>query len=589
MLPRSSSVRSTSSPRPGRYLWLSVLAALFSGLIYINALDNPFVYDDHRTVLQNRSIDDVWAVRTIVYREMTRPVVNYSYAVDRAIWGEGVFGFHLTSILLHVVNVLLLFQFARRVVEDQQARRAAPISPRISPPLVAFCTAAIFGLHPLMTEAVGYISGRSEVLCGTLFLGALLAMRRWMRGDGRTWLVGGFGMWVAALLTKEIAAMWPLVLLAYDRLVVRDDPARARRRWWRVLAPMMGLTLLAGLVRLAVLLLVENPDATGVIWRYALVEIEVAFRYFALLLSPSQLSVFHQVDEVFWPPAFLLVASVVWLLVWVFGAVRVRRLDGAITLGMLWFLLLLVPSAVLVMLNLGEPMAEHRVYLAAMGFFLAGGTAIGHLWALLNLRGARSRLVLRVALAAWLTVLGAVTVLRNEIWSDPVRLWLDAAEKAPDIWVPHVMLGSALQDQGAREEALAAYRRAIAVRSTEQAPYMKLGLCLAEMGRLGEAREAFVTLLRLAPTSAVGHNGLGAVAVLDGRHEEARRHYEEALTHNPRDVTARQSLAMLYEQVWQNRAEALRLCHEVRSLAPDTPEVDACIERNSHPAAGVPH
>ena len=95
-----------------------MLAAGLSALLYVNALDNPFVYDDFRTVLNNPSIENVWAVRTIVYREMTRPVVNFSYAVDRAIWGEGVFGYHLTSVLLHALNVLLLFQLGRATVDD---------------------------------------------------------------------------------------------------------------------------------------------------------------------------------------------------------------------------------------------------------------------------------------------------------------------------------------------------------------------------------------------------------------------------------------------------------------------------------------
>jgi Flp pilus assembly protein TadD len=90
----------------------------------------------------------------------------------------------------------------------------------------------------------------------------------------------------------------------------------------------------------------------------------------------------------------------------------------------------------------------------------------------------------------------------------------------------------------------------------------------------------FETLVRLDRTSAVGHNGLGAVAMLAGRNDEARDEYLTALRHHPKDVAARQSLALLYETVWQNPAEALRLCEEVRQLAPSTPGNDACIERN---------
>ncbi len=109
---------------------------------------------------------------------------------------------------------------------------------------------------------------------------------------------------------------------------------------------------------------------------------------------------------------------------------------------------------------------------------------------------------------------------------------------------------------------------------------MRLGIALAEMGRLAEARSTFQALLSIDPTSAVGHNGLGAVATLERRHDEARRHYEQALAFHPADVAARQSLAMLYETVWHNPSEALRLCEEIRRVAPTTPDIDACITRN---------
>ena len=554
-----------------------MLAAAISALLYVNALDNPFVYDDFRTVLNNPSIEDVWQIRTIVYREITRPVVNFSYALDRAMFGEGPFGHHLTSIALHALAVLLLFQVAWRSVEDLPT---AADGTRLRATVVAFTTAATFGFHPLMTEAVGYISGRSEVICAVFFLGALLSARRWLKGEGRVFLITAFVLWVLALLSKEIAAVWPLVLLGYDRLVLRGSPEVSRRRWRRVLGPLLGLTVLAGLVRVAVLLLVENPDGGEFIWRFAIVEIEVAFRYFSLLLSPSGQSIFHQISELTFPPAPMTVIAVLWLVAMLVAAVRLARFDSVISLGLVWFLLILVPSAVLVILNLGEPMAEHRAYLAAAGLLLALGRGVGHLWNIFDTRTTRSRLLLRFCLAAWLTVLGGLTVLRNEVWADPVRLWLDAAEKAPAIWVPHVMLGAALQEQGATKEAVVAYRRALGLRPVEKITYMRLGLALAELGQLDEARAAFERLLVLDPTGVVGHNGLGAVATLQGRHDEARKHYEEALRLHPQDVAARQSLAMLHEGVWHNPAEALRLCEEVRRIAPKTPDVDDCIARN---------
>ena len=113
--------QSPSPPSRGRYWWLATIAAIYSGLIYLNALHNPYVYDDNRTVLNNASIEDITNVRHIVFREMTRPVVNFTYALDRAIWPSQPIGHHTTSVLLHVVNVLLLFRLAWLATLDRRA------------------------------------------------------------------------------------------------------------------------------------------------------------------------------------------------------------------------------------------------------------------------------------------------------------------------------------------------------------------------------------------------------------------------------------------------------------------------------------
>jgi hypothetical protein len=84
---------------------LALLAALLAGLVYLNALHNPFVYDDHVLVLQNPSIANVLDGRVIFFHSMTRPLTNFSYAIDYAIWGLQPFGYHVTNVLLHMLNV----------------------------------------------------------------------------------------------------------------------------------------------------------------------------------------------------------------------------------------------------------------------------------------------------------------------------------------------------------------------------------------------------------------------------------------------------------------------------------------------------
>jgi protein O-mannosyl-transferase len=578
-------------PRPShnrrRYWWLAGLAALYSGLIYVNALDNPYTYDDVRTVQGNRSLDDLRAFKRIVLRESMRPLVNVSYALDRAIWPWQLVGHHLSSVLLHVLNVLLVFQLAWVAVRDQRSHAPPGIDERASPEVVAFLAASLFGLHPLMTEAVGYISGRSEVLYTCFFLLALLSARRWMIGEGVKWIVLATGLWAAALMSKEVAVFWPLIASMYDHLVLGSPEADWRRRFRLVYMPMLAVTVAIGVIRVGILVLVENPGESHLMWQFIPVEMVVCFKYFQLALVPAGQTIFHQIEPIRSPfdPTFLM--AVAWLAVWLGLAWRLRRHNGLVALGMIWFVLLFVPSSLLVLLDLGEPMAEHRAYLSTAGLFLAVGAGFGWAWAFFNTRTAQSRLLVRCLIAMWLTVLGAMTVLRNEIWGSPVRLWLEAVDRSPDIWVPHLLLGEALHERGAAEQALGEYRMAMRLRPEEPTTYMKVGLTLAELHRLDEAADIFRQLEERTGGSALARNGLGAVALLAGRTDEAKAHYRSALTVDSKDVASRQSLALIAETVDHDPAAALMWCQQIQRVVPETPGNDDCIRRNQAALAGA--
>src|SRR5439155_21053728 len=275
-----------------------------------NDLHNPSVYDDHQMVVDNPSIRHLLDIRRIVLYRATRPIVNFSYALDRGAWGPGPFGFHVTNVLLDVVNVLLFFVLATRLAEDR-ARQTPTAAGNVH--VVALAAAVLFAIHPMMTEAVGYISGRSEVLCGTFFLAALLYARAWMNGGPKMWWLLSAVSWVAAIASKEIGIVLPLVLLAYDWFLLGGTEAERRRRMLKLHLPFIGLAVVAGLVRIAVVALVEHPGGAIVHWKYALVELEVVWRYVLLFATPGSQSIFHEVapiQRVFAPRAIFAVLAV---------------------------------------------------------------------------------------------------------------------------------------------------------------------------------------------------------------------------------------------------------------------------------------
>lgn len=553
---------------------LGALAAGLAVLVYLDALRNPFVYDDYRTVVDNASIRHLWDLRAVFRSSVSRPVVNLSYAVDYAAWGLEPFGYHVTSLLLHVLNVVLLFGLTRVAVRDARAAGRTTLEPDVA----AFATAALFAVHPVLTEAVAYVSGRSEVLCATLFLTAFLGMRHGLVSGRSRWLVVGGLLWALAVGAREVAVALPVVLLGYDRLLLAGDQAATRRRLRRVHAPLLGLMVLGGVARLIVFLRVEAAGVPVAPWQYLLMQLGVVWRYLGLLAAPLDQSVVHSVREVTTPldPAALAAGAA---LVGVAAlAYRVRRRVPLVSLGTLWFFVLLAPSSTLIPLN--EAMAEHRLYLASYGFFLVAVEGVGGGLAWLTARGICLTFALRATVALVLLALTTLTVARNAVWGDPLTLWLDATRKAPDTWLPHYGVGEALRTRGNCAAAVPAYAEALRLRPEEPLTYTNLGACLVELGRLEDARRVFLRALEVDPASARMHVNLGVVAARTGDVEEARRHFADAIARNPGYVLARRHLAVLYETALGEPAEALRLCREIRELAPDAAGVDECIGRN---------
>jgi hypothetical protein len=501
----NTSERSPISARTRARL-LCGCATLAGGLVYLNALHNPFVYDDFHTVVENPSLHRLANLPAIVLYAVTRPLVNLSYAIDYAAWGRAPFGFHLTSVLLHMLNVALLFVLAQKFVEDSNETL------RDRYRLEAFAAAALFAVHPVMSEAVGYVSGRSEVLCGSFFLIALLGGRRWLRGGGSRWAALTIAAWLAALASKEIAAMLPLVLWAYDRLFVRSSHDERRRRVMRIHLPLLAVAAAGGVLRLLVLAWVEYPGQAVVHWSYLLVDLDVMRQSVMLLALPRSQTIFHAIRPIDSADLRVLIdfAAIGALVATAWWS---RRTQPPIALGIVWFVLLLVPASLLILFDQGEPMTEHRLYLASCGVFIAAGAAAA--------RAAESsprwRLAGTGALALAVAALGSQTVMRNRIWADPTLLYRESVALAPDHPRPRLLLGEALADTGQYDLAIQQFQMAIRLRPTDAAGHLKLGRLFAAVGRLEDARAELARAAALDPENPLVRQSIAAV-------EEARAH-----------------------------------------------------------------
>ena len=564
-----------SVPRSGLAL---LCCAILAVVVYGNALHNPFVYDDYRLIVENPTIQAISDVRAIIIVDITRPLVALSYAVDTAIWGHDPLGYHVTSVLLHSVNVGLVFWVALVLADDQRHQRGEVVAAgsRLVAPTA---TALIFAVHPMMTQAVGYISGRSEVLYGCLFLMAFLAGRRWLLHGGVGAWAATMGLWVVSILAKETAVMLPVVLVAYDWFVHDTATADRRRRIVHLAVPMLLAAAAAGMFRLFLLLGFEYRGWAGD-WRFSLVALDAFWRYFGLLLVPVNQSIFHALPMPGGVFDVRVVAGLLGLVALGWTVWRVRRGYGLIAFGLSWFALLMVPSSVLFAVGIGEALAEHRAYVASVGVFLAFGSGFAVLWRRLPDRGLWRAVVGAVALLL-VARLGLQTMIRNTIWSDPVMLSREATQLAPDHWMPHLLLAEAYRHEGRCDSAIPEYAAAVRLAPGEEFGYTKLAGCLVEAHRFDEAERALLSLRRVNPKSQDASIGLGVVATLTNRIDEARRYFRESLARDPSSALMRQFTAFVDGTL--PTAEHLRLCQDMHDAAQGTFDFEACTHRQGQP------
>ena len=160
-------------------------------LVFANAMGNEFVFDDIYLISANKQIQ---SLNLPLLLSSYRPIRDISYAIDFALWGENPFGYHLSSMLIHAVNVLLVFSLARQLTKDL---------------LSATLTALIFAVHPIQTDSVTYISGRRDLLFTTFYILAFQSYLTYYRNRPSTKAIVSFVLfllcWMLSLLSKEMA------------------------------------------------------------------------------------------------------------------------------------------------------------------------------------------------------------------------------------------------------------------------------------------------------------------------------------------------------------------------------------------------
>jgi protein O-mannosyl-transferase len=514
--------------------WQTVLVVVATGVVYLNSFRNEFLWDDLHLIVDNPTIKHWSRAPELFLTELFphgilsgyyRPLQALTYLVDYSIWGLDPLGFHLTNVVLHIGVALLFQRLVTVLLHDATA---------------GLVSALLFAVHPIHTEAVTYVAGRSDPLSALLMLAALL----WFARDPRPGISGtrilSLVAFFLALLAREAAVVLILLLVLVER--VRPGEQEGNSPWrdsavW--CAPYLA-TLVAYVAWRAAVVGFQAHGSTAPAQVPLPLRVctmaRVIIEYLALLVVPLD----QHMERVVHPAGSCLEAPVlgaqVVLIAILAGAAACRRRAWPVAFGVAWFFIALLPVSNLVPLS--TFMAEHWLYVPSMGLFLIAGWGASQFAA----RG----WVQPVATGVLVVVggYGGLTIHRNLDWRDGRTFYQATLRLAPHSARAWTNLGQAYHEEGDLEKAREAYEHALQLSPAAADGVQNLGVIAVKEGRPEKALAAYERALMMDTNLADPHNNLGNIYREQGKYEEAEREFRAALRIDPSHAAARSNLGL---------------------------------------------
>lgn len=499
-------------------------------LVYLNTLQNGFVYDDNKVLLANPWITDAGRVKDIMTSSVMsfgegnptsntyRPVV---YLLWMALYHAAGFSakfFHLVNITLHAVNAVLVFAIAGVVFSggEEGGFMRGPLKPyaRLAAPVFA---GLVFALHTVNTEVVNWVSAQAE-LSFTFFvlLGFYLYIRRAEQGR-RGWgsLVLPAVFFFVGLLGKETAMAFIPMAAAYD---LSAGGLRGVRKGARGYA----LFIIAAAAYMAI-----RMNAVGGVMHHKQIDLSayetlinvfpLVFDYFAKLAYPAGLNALYEFH-----PAHSITDARVLLgagatAVFVLAAVLFRK-NRAVFSALAWIITPLLPVLYIPALSTAA-FADRYMYLPSAGFALLLAAAVNRVFVRQAYApgpaGARVYITLALS-AALLLSYSVASVKRSAAWRSDYTLWADTVEKSPNNGNVHYNLAWASQARGDLRGAVIHYREAVRLDPGAADAHYNLGIIYANDMMLDEAATEFSEALRVNPGFEQAREWLDRVSSLKG-------------------------------------------------------------------------
>lgn len=555
------------------HLTVSFVLLALTLVPYLQVRNHAFVdLDDYDYLVENHHVKNgltieglIWAF-SFQHQDISywRPLTWVSHMLDFELFGDDAGWHHLVNLMLHLLNVLLLYALFFRM------------SGRTMPGAIV---AVLFAIHPINVESVAWVTERSNVLCTSAGLATLLLYVGYARHTSAARYMAVFLAFVLCVMVKPVLVTLPALMVLLDfwplrRLDLAPAAQIGPQAIWSRLLREKALLLLVAIF--AVWFALQRQGTTipteEVPWGLRLANAMVVYaQYLFNLVYPVNLTAFYPFPKSIplWKSggALILLISIS-----VAAVVKIKQWPH-LFVGWFWYMGTMLPQIGLVQAGLWPALADRWAYFPAIGLFMAFAWSCA---SFLEKRSHRERRwVLLPSLAAG-TVLVWLAWVQVGYWSNSTRLFERMLTKTSGNFMAHNNLGVVLLNQGKWKEAethflnaiginprfeLAFqnlgkvsshqgdleraehyYRKALAIRPGSYSARLALGNLFFRSHRFNEAWQYYAEAIRIRPDGPNPYNGLGSILAKGGRFREAREMYQKALAIDPGHAAAKQNL-----------------------------------------------
>ncbi|MBM3247944.1 MAG: tetratricopeptide repeat protein [Candidatus Omnitrophica bacterium] len=528
---------------PKQKIIVSILIIILLGAaVYFNSLFNPFLWDDEALVLKSHLIKDFKNIKmsfkvNLFYRVVPtnyyRPLQTISYMFDYHIWGLNPLGYHITNVFLHILTALLVFLLIFIFCQDAR---------------ISLVTSLFFLLHPLAVESVSYISGRADLMVALFLLSSLILFIKYSEYFGinrKICYVASVLCFILSLLSKEMAIIFPVILIFYD-IAFNNLSLKNIKSFIRRYIPFVLIDIIYISLRLTVLSFYSLPLETGhfLLHSRILIFFKTIMLYLRILVFPFDIHMKRMISmprSIFEPTMLLSFLGVIMLVVLI---ILLRKKHHTMWFFSVWFFVFLFPQSGIYPIS--AFVADHFLYLPCIGFFFICTS-------LLKRNFPKRIFVFIVTL--FLLFFGFVTFRQNEIWRDKETLYKYILKFSPDSWEVHNNLGNFYLDSNRWEDALDEFQKSERLNDRYFTVQVNIANVYVDMGQYEKAIERYQEIIKNFPDEDLTniHNAIGYCYASLKRYEEALNKFKFVLGINPDLPSVHFNIAKVYLEQNKNR------------------------------------